>query len=62
MISDKICYIHDVEDGNETEFDPNKHQICLICGAKLYNLAKHGISFDRGDDTVVIEMLMKDDY
>jgi hypothetical protein len=29
------CYLCDVDDANETPYDPDRHQVCLACAAKL---------------------------
>lgn len=33
------CYLCTVEDGNTTPFDSEKHALCLLCTAKLRQLA-----------------------
>jgi len=46
---ERPCYLHDVEDGNETPFDEDEHKICLLCAAKLRALGMDdGIDFEMG--------------
>lgn len=57
----KLCYLHEVEDGNETPFDPEKHWVCLICAAKLRSMTMVGAtSFDVGDVEVTISGVWHD--
>jgi hypothetical protein len=37
------CYIHDVDDPNETPYDPKEHDICVLCARKLEVLGDAGI-------------------
>ena len=40
------CYLCQVEDANETPFDPDQHRLCLICARKLEVMAEVGIAWD----------------
>jgi len=48
------CYLCSEIDGNETPFDPEKHQICMNCGAKLLSLASWGFAAKMGPFVVHI--------
>ena len=47
----KICYLCQIEDPNETPFDPDQHGMCLICVRKMEVLADNsqieGVGFVR---------------
>lgn len=51
------CYVHEIEDANETPYDPEKHGLCMLCAAKLWEIARVGTEFDRGDTTVVMMLI-----
>jgi hypothetical protein len=57
----KVCYIHAVKDANETPYSPDRHMICLVCAAKLFELAKNhgGLEFECGGKTVSLTLLKK---
>lgn len=44
------CYLHAIQDPNETHYDPKRYGICMICAVKLWELAQSALAFDiRGD-------------
>lgn len=51
------CYVHEIEDANATPYDPEKHGLCMLCAAKLWEIARVGTEFDRGDTTVVMMLV-----
>lgn len=51
-----VCYFHDVADGNETPYDPRRHHICLICGVKLWELARDGLQFEMRSSCVCVQL------
>lgn len=55
-MTDTVCYMCGVKDPNKVHYDPEKHHICLICGLKLWEIAKQGLEFDARDSTVVVKL------
>ncbi len=51
---EKCCYLHAVEDPNETHYDPSIHNICLVCAVKLWELAQKDTEFNLRDQTVFV--------
>jgi hypothetical protein len=50
----KRCYLHEVEDPNAEPYDKDKHSICMLCGVKLFSMAKEGVDFDMRGDSVFV--------
>lgn len=55
------CYLCTVRDPNEVHYDPEKHHVCMICGIKLWELARNGLEFDARDSTVVVGLKSDED-
>ena len=49
-----ICYFCHVLEPNEDHYDPELHHVCLICGVKLWELARRSIEFDFRGKTVQV--------
>jgi len=54
MSDEKCCYIHGVEDANAESYNSEHHEICLMCAAKLNQLANAKVEFDFGDKVVAV--------
>ena len=39
---DMKCYIHEVDDPNGVDFDPESHHLCVLCARKLERLTERG--------------------
>lgn len=50
------CYLCNVDDPNETHYDPSVHGICMIHAVALWEIASKGIEFDMRDSTVVLRI------
>ena len=48
------CYFCNVSDPNEAHYDPKVHDICMICGVKLWELAQKRFEFDVRDRIVFV--------
>lgn len=50
------CYLCNVDDPNETHYDPSVHGICMIHAVALWELAKSGVEFDMRNSSVVVKL------
>lgn len=48
------CYVCKVRDPNEIHYDPELHHICMICGAKLWELAQFDTKLDLRDQVISV--------
>ena len=56
------CYLHEVDDPNETHFDEDNHHICLVCAVKLWEIAKDGFEFEMRNKIVCLNLVPEVNY